>query len=213
MVEPGSGSVTEPQPKAETLTSRPPPPGARGWRRGALPAAALIVGLLIGGGVGAVAASSDPTKSSEYRALEQKLAAADSQAAVEKHNAEAAQSAAAETAAAAQSAQAEVAASQSALAEQAQAVASREAAVSATEKQVEANSIGEGTWTVGTDIRAGSYQTSAAVSGDCYWSITKSGTNGSDIIENDIPSGGFPSVVLRAGQDFTNHGCGTFVKR
>ena len=81
-------------------------------------------------------------------------------------------------------AQADAAASQAALAEQASAVASREAAVSAVEKQVQANSIEEGTWTVGTDVAAGTYRTSAAISGDCYWSITKSGTNGSDIIDH-----------------------------
>jgi hypothetical protein len=171
------------------------------------------VGLLAGGAAGAVAASSDPTKSTEYKALQEKLGSSEKQVAAEKSSAEAAQSAAAETAAAAQSAQAEASASQASLAEQAQAVASREAAVSAIEKQVEANSIGEGTWTVGTDVKAGTYRTSAAISGDSYWSITKSGTNGSDIIENDIPTGGFPTVVLRPGQDFTNHGCGTFVKK
>lgn len=208
-----SHGATEPPTKAETLAPGPPRRHLLGRNRATLPAALLIVGLLAGGAVGAFVASSDPTKSSQYRALRQELGSTEQQVAAEKSNAEAAQSGAAETAAAAQSAQAEAAASQSALAEQAQSVASREAAVAAIEKQVEANSIGEGTWTVGTDVSAGTYRTSAAISGDCYWAITKSGTNGGDIVQNDIPTGGFPTVVLRPGQDFTNHGCGTFVKK
>jgi hypothetical protein len=145
--------------------------------------------------------------------LEKKLGTTETQAAIAQGDAEAARSGAEQSATAAQSAQAEASASQAALVERQKALASREAAVSAIEKQVAANSIGEGNWTVGSDIAPGTYRTSAAVTGDCYWSITKSGTNGSDIIENDIPTGGFPTVVLRAGQDFTNRGCGTFVKK
>src|SRR4051812_20542337 len=94
-----------------------------------------------------------------------------------------------------------------------QEVAAREAAVTATEKQIAANSVSEGTWTVGVDIAPGTYRTSQPVGSDCYWSITRSGTNGSDIIENDIPGGGIPTVTLREGQDFTNRRCGTFVKQ
>jgi hypothetical protein len=51
------------------------------------------------------------------------------------------------------------------------------------------------------------------VSSDCYWEITRSGTNGSDIIENDIPGGGLPTVRLSEGQDFTNSRCGTFLRQ
>lgn len=68
--------------------------------------------------------------------------------------------------------------------------------------------ISDGTWVVGEDIAAGTYKVVEAVPADCYWSITKSGTNGGDIIENDIPGGGKPKVTLKKGQDFTTRGCG-----
>jgi hypothetical protein len=63
------------------------------------------------------------------------------------------------------------------------------------------------------DVAPGAYRTSEAVVGDCYWAIYTSGTNGSDIVQNDIPTGGFPTVQLSEGQDFENNGCGTFVKQ
>ena len=77
-----------------------------------------------------------------------------------------------------------------------------------------AATIEEGTWTVGTDIPAGTYKLESNIAPDtmCYWSITKSGSNGTDIISNGIPTGGRPSVTIKAGQDFTNQGCGVFVK-
>lgn len=45
----------------------------------------------------------------------------------------------------------------------------------------------------------------------CYRSITKSGSNGSDIIENHFGPGNL-TVTLTAGQDFTFDGCGTWSK-
>jgi len=72
--------------------------------------------------------------------------------------------------------------------------------------------IREGTWTVGRDIEPGTYTTTAEVASDCYWSITKSGTNGGDIIENDIVKGGKPTVTLREGQDFKTSRCGGWTK-
>jgi hypothetical protein len=89
----------------------------------------------------------------------------------------------------------------------------REAAVTAVEQQIAADSIREGTWTVGVDVAPGTYRTEAAVTGRCYWAITRSGTNGSDIVQNDNVSGGFPTVTLREGQDFENSRCGTFIKQ
>jgi len=72
--------------------------------------------------------------------------------------------------------------------------------------------IKEGTWTVGRDIEPGTYTTTNEVAGECYWSITKSGTNGSDIIENDIVKGGKPTVTLSEGQDFKTSRCGGWTK-
>jgi hypothetical protein len=73
----------------------------------------------------------------------------------------------------------------------------------------------EGIWTVGVDIEPGTYRTAEAITGTgyCYWAIYTSGTDGDDIIENDGPEGGCPTVTLSAGQDFENSGCGTFVKQ
>ena len=75
-----------------------------------------------------------------------------------------------------------------------------------------APTITDGVWTVGLDFPAGKYRTTEAVGGDCYWAITKSGTNGEDIIANDIPGGGRPIVTLKNGQDFNSARCGTWAK-
>lgn len=70
--------------------------------------------------------------------------------------------------------------------------------------------ITEGTWTIGTDVEAGTYRTAGA-GPDCYWSITRSNTNGSDIVENHI-GGGNLTVVLKTGQDFETARCGAWAK-
>jgi hypothetical protein len=75
-----------------------------------------------------------------------------------------------------------------------------------------AATIEDGVWTVGDDVPAGAYKVTAAVSEGCYWSITKSGTNGSDIIDNALPKGGVPRVTLKKGQDFETNRCGTWRK-
>jgi hypothetical protein len=74
------------------------------------------------------------------------------------------------------------------------------------------STIDDGVWTVGTDIKAGTYKVTEAVSGSCYWAITKTGSNGSNIIENDIVEGGRPQVTLKRGQDFESSDCGTWSK-
>lgn len=69
--------------------------------------------------------------------------------------------------------------------------------------------IEDGTWTVGTDFPAGRYRTTAPAGGDCYWAILRSGTNGGDIINNNL-GGGRPVVTLKSGQDFETRNCGTW---
>lgn len=66
-------------------------------------------------------------------------------------------------------------------------------------------SIAEGTYTVGVDIVPGTYRAVGAEE-TCYWSITKTGSNGSDIVDNAI-GGGNLSVTLKNGQDFTSKRC------
>lgn len=70
--------------------------------------------------------------------------------------------------------------------------------------------IQDGVWVVGDDIKAGTYRTIETVGEDCYWKITRSGTNGDDIINNDIPGGGRPRVTLQKGQDFATRDCGVW---
>lgn len=93
-----------------------------------------------------------------------------------------------------------------------QAVAAREAAVSTAEQRVKATTITTGTWVVGRDVEPGTYTTAGVASSDCYWGIYRSGTNGDDIIDNDIPGGGYPTVTLSVGQDFKTSRCGDWVK-
>lgn len=93
------------------------------------------------------------------------------------------------------------------------AVKKREDAVTVAEKQKAANTVREGTWTVGVDIEPGIYRTDAEVSSSCYWGIYRTGSNGSDIIDNDIVSGGRPTVTLSAGQDFKTTRCGAWTKQ
>jgi ABC-type amino acid transport substrate-binding protein len=74
------------------------------------------------------------------------------------------------------------------------------------------SAIDEGMWTVGTDIAPGKYRTIDAVSDGCYWAITRSGSNGDDIVANANVTGGHPVVVLKRGQDFDTEGCGSWAK-
>jgi len=53
-------------------------------------------------------------------------------------------------------------------------------------------SVGDGIYVVGQDMQPGTYRVSAVVVDRCYWALTKTGSNGSDIIQNDLPAGGFP---------------------
>ena len=93
------------------------------------------------------------------------------------------------------------------------AVRKREDAVSGAEAIKAKNSVGDGTWTVGRSIDPGTYVTTAEVSSSCYWGLYTSGSNGSDIIDNDLPGGGRPSVTLTAGQDFKTARCGTWTRQ
>ncbi|MGM9470832.1 hypothetical protein ACS5PJ_02365 [Pseudarthrobacter sp. YS3] len=93
------------------------------------------------------------------------------------------------------------------------AVKTREDAVTGAEKAKAANTVSDGTWTVGSDIEPGTYRAAADVGSSCYWGIYASGSNGSNIIDNDLPGGGRPSVALSAGQDFKSSRCGKWEKQ
>ncbi len=74
-------------------------------------------------------------------------------------------------------------------------------------KDEERNTISGGTWAVGSDVRPGTYRAKKPVAASCYWEIT-SDANGNDIVANDIPGGGRPTVTLSEGQYFSTNGCG-----
>ncbi|SFB33320.1 hypothetical protein SAMN05421867_11549 [Cellulomonas marina] len=176
-------------------------PSRRRGRRWLWPAAAvlcLVVGISIGGGDAGVSASRYDAVVAERDDLEDQLAVAT---------------------AAVQDAQGATADEQGALGERSAELDAREAALHAREdavvqieQTVAASQIGIGTWTVGVDLEPGTYRTAEPVTSTCYWGIYRSGTNGEDILQNDIVNGGHPTVTLAEGQDFEN-GCGTFVKQ
>lgn len=92
-------------------------------------------------------------------------------------------------------------------------VKAREDAVTGAEKTKAANTVGDGTWVVGQDIAPGTYRASQPVGSSCYWGVYRSGSNGADILDNDIPGGGHPVVTLAEGQDFKSARCGTWEKQ
>ncbi|WP_409329530.1 hypothetical protein [Trujillonella humicola] len=196
-----------------TPYARNPPTHAstRGWLPWVLGGGGALLGMLLGAGI-AVAAL-DPTTSDEYRELEGQMAAERTAAfAAQRASEEEAREAIDDAEASASSASASASARAADLEQREADVAVREQAVAAVEQRIATTSIGHGSWTVGRDIEPGTYRTALAVSGDCYWGIYRSGSNGDDIIENDIVVGGYPTVTLSVGQDFENNGCGTFIK-
>ncbi|MBT2500104.1 hypothetical protein J7E25_13510 [Agromyces sp. ISL-38] len=88
----------------------------------------------------------------------------------------------------------------------------REAAISATEEHIAATTLKDGyVYTVGSTMEAGTYQANAT-GGTCYWKITVSGTNYSDIVENDLGKNGVIAVAVGPGQDFQSERCGDWTK-
>lgn len=74
------------------------------------------------------------------------------------------------------------------------------------------DTITDGIWLVGEDIKPGSYKTTELVDDDCYWAILVGGSNG-DIIDNSIPGGGYPRVTLSKGQEFETNQCGEWQRQ
>lgn len=162
--------------------------------------------FLLGIGMGGAAGGADPTTSEEYQqVLHQRDNARDALGSADARAA-AAEARAQESVDAANARQAELDTREAA-------VAAREAAVTVTEQQAAANQVGNGVWTVGVDVEPGTYRTTEAVTQMCYWGIYRTGSNGDDIIQNDIVTGGFPSVTLSAGQDFKSSDCGTWARQ
>lgn len=208
----------------------PKPPKGRKTdqrRKGAVFAMVIAGVVLLGGGIWAGTAVNDPKTSKEYVALD---AAAQSgqkelarvltdrqaiQAELDgmKNKITAKEEAADAKSAAAVKREADVKTAETALKTREEAVKKREDTVTGAEKTQAANTVGDGTWVVGVDIEPGNYKAKGDVGSRCYWGIYASGTNGDDIIANDLPGGGLPSVTLAAGQDFKSARCGSWAKQ
>lgn len=203
-------------PLPDTDVPPPPPPAKvsilrKPW---AIPTAAGVLGLVLGAVVGIVASQSDPTTSAEYQALQVERDEAQAQAdELDDLIDDTKEEARLQIAEAAEKAQANVVRSVE-LDEREKALGERETAVSGAEAQVAANTIAPGRWTVGVDIEPGAYRVKDAVTSTrCYWAITRTGSNGDDILSNDYATQGNLAVTLSAGQDFESSDCGSWVKQ
>lgn len=89
----------------------------------------------------------------------------------------------------------------------------RETAVGLVEEEQKAKSIDDGVYPVGSDIEPGAYRAREEVETNCFWGITKEGSNGENFIAAGNPLGGRPSVVVKKGQVLELSSCGTFVRQ
>lgn len=67
---------------------------------------------------------------------------------------------------------------------------------------------------IGDDVPAGTYRAVEPIEPGqmCYWKKS-SDAEGSDIIDNNLPTGGRPQVTLKKGQWFTSQGCPDWAKK
>ena len=183
--------------------------------------ATLVVGVLLaGGGFWLGRATTDPVASDAYVALESSAEEGQQDLARIIRDRDAVQAELNRIASLAKAnedsiakREAAVKTAEAALKTQDEGVKKREAAVSGAEKKKAASTVNDGTWVVGVDIEPGTYKATANVGSRCYWGLYASGTNGDDIIANDIPGGGLPSVTVAAGQDFKTARCGTWTRQ
>lgn len=189
-------------------------------RRGKQFLGVLLAGVLLVGGTAFGTTRPDPKSSEAYRAVADAKAGAESERDALrsdydslKSDYETLQAGIANKEAKVQARETEVGKAEAAVKSAETAVKKREEAVTAAEKEKAANTVSDGTWTVGKDITAGTYRATADVGSSCYWGIYETGSNGGNIIENDLPGGGHPSVALSAGQDFKSSRCGTWTRQ
>ena len=188
----------------------PGTPGARKGKRIWLAAAGVV--LLAGGAVGGHFLT-DPTRSDEYAALADESAQRQANLEQSEEDYRTLNAQYTKLSAGMTSRKSKVSAREAAVATAEADVKARETAVSSAEAKKAANTITDGTWTVGATVSAGTYTTTTEVGSSCYWGIYRSGSNGDDIIENDIPGGGRPTVTIAEGQDFKSSRCGKWEKQ
>jgi hypothetical protein len=75
-----------------------------------------------------------------------------------------------------------------------------------------ASTVEDGIWTVGLDIRAGTYRPTEPAGEECYWAILEGRTNGTNILNNGL-GGGRPTVTVERGQQFEVALCGTWERQ
>jgi hypothetical protein len=91
-------------------------------------------------------------------------------------------------------------------------VEAREKAVKTTEEHIAATTLEDGyAYTVGLTMEPGTYEANASGT-RCYWSITVTGTNYDDIVQNDLGKAGVLRVTVGGGQDFQSSSCGDWHK-
>jgi len=214
----GPAQGPDDQTAPETAAEQPAPAAKSSRKKRALLATAAVV--LLAGGVAFGTVLPDPKTSQAYTALadekgtvEMERDAALSSYASMKGKYDSLQGGITDRESKVSAREAEVGKADAAVKTADAAVKAREVAVTGAEKAKAASTVGDGTWTVGSDIEPGTYRAVAAVGSTCYWGIYQSGTNGSKIIENDIPGGGRPVVTLSPGQDFNSTRCGKWEKQ
>ncbi len=185
-------------------------PGRRG---GKVFTGLLTVALLFGGGFWVGTATTDPTGSEEYAALDATAQKAAADRDIYKGKNGALERRIAQVEEQAKLSNDAVAGREAAVKKAEEEVKKRETAATTAEKKQASSTIIDGTWVVGVDIEPGTYKAKSAVGSSCYWGIYTSGSNSEDIITNDIPGGGLPSVTLAAGQDFKSSRCGAWTKQ
>lgn len=191
----------------------------RTWRSKAL-VGAVAAAVLLGAGTFFGTTLPDPSKSEQYVALQDSKAGADQKVQSLQKDYTTLEQIYLELKDGIESRESKVVSREQAVAEAEKknseteaALKKRETTVSGAEAQKAKNTFDDGTRTVGRDIEPGTYITTADVGSSCYWAILTSGTNGSDIVDNDIPGGGRPSVTISAGQDFKSSRCGSWTKQ
>lgn len=77
-------------------------------------------------------------------------------------------------------------------------------------EQAKRETIGDGVWTAGKDMDAGTYRPISEVSSSCYIAVYNPGERRfSNMVWNDNPYGGFPEIQLKDGQQVSIEYCGT----